>query len=141
LDCQAWRQSSPGHGGEGEQVAAGGLGRIWLGGTAVYDAWWAVLRAANPSFAFTDPPFRHSLPMTLAFAATGSRPTAVLTGPRHRLGAGPGPARPDRLADTYMVCIRVDQHRLAATAGLIWNGDLPRLLQQMLFDTADSATF
>ena len=26
-------------------------------------------------------PFRHSLPMTLAFAATASRPTAVLTGP------------------------------------------------------------
>ncbi len=95
-------------------------------GTAVYDAWLALLRTANSRFAFTDPPFRHSLPMTLAFAATGSRPTAVLTGPRHRLGAGPGPAGLDPLADTYdTVCVRVEQHRLAATAGLVWNGDLP----------------
>jgi hypothetical protein len=39
------------------------------------------------------------------------------------------------------VCVRVEQHRLAATAGLVWNGDLPRPLQQMLFDTADSAGF
>ena len=29
---------------------------------------------------------------------------------------------------------------LAATAALVWNGDLPRPLQQILFDTADSAT-
>jgi DNA-binding transcriptional LysR family regulator len=54
-----------------------------------YDAWLAVLRASNPRFEFTDPPLRNSLPITLVFAATGSRPTAVLTGPRHRLGAGP----------------------------------------------------
>jgi hypothetical protein len=30
--------------------------------------------AAEPCFEFTDPPFRHSLPMTLAFAATASGP-------------------------------------------------------------------
>ena len=46
-----------------------------------YDAWLAVLRTSQPRFEFTDPPFRHSLPMTLAFAATASRPTAVLTAP------------------------------------------------------------
>jgi hypothetical protein len=43
-----------------------------------------------PRFEFADPPFRHSLPMTLSFAATASRPTAVLTGPLHLVG---GPAR------------------------------------------------
>src|SRR5271170_1294905 len=57
-----------------------------------YDAWLAVLRDVNPHFEFTDPPFRRSLPMTLALAASTSQPTAVLTGPRQRLGDWPGPA-------------------------------------------------
>jgi hypothetical protein len=30
--------------------------------------------------------------------------------------------------------------RLTASAALIWNGDLPRPLQQLLFETADSLT-
>ena len=30
-----------------------------------YDAWLTTLRGASPRFAFTDPPFRQSLPMTL----------------------------------------------------------------------------
>jgi hypothetical protein len=30
---------------------------------------------------------------------------------------------------------------LVAAAGLAWHGDLPRLLQQVLFDTADSIVF
>jgi DNA-binding transcriptional LysR family regulator len=46
-----------------------------------YDRWLKVLRAVNPRFGFTDPPVRHSLPMALTFAATASRPAAVLTGP------------------------------------------------------------
>jgi hypothetical protein len=29
---------------------------------------------------------------------------------------------------------------LTASAALVWNGDLPRPLQQMLFQTADSLT-
>src|SRR6516164_3777215 len=37
-----------------------------------YDRWLQILRAVNPRFEFTDPPFRHSLPMVLAFAATAS---------------------------------------------------------------------
>jgi hypothetical protein len=110
---------------------------------ATYDAWLAVLRAEDARFEFTDPPFRNSLPITLAFAATGSRPTAVLTGPRQRIGSGPGLAQPHWAgADTYdMVRARVAGHRLAATAGLVWSGDLPRPLQQVLFDTADGITF
>ena len=78
--------------------------------------------------------------MTLAFAATGTRPTAVLTGPRHRIGQGPGPAPPGHPADgTYeMVSRRICRHPLAATAGLVWKADLPRPLQQVLFDTADT---
>ena len=100
-----------------------------------YDAWLAVLRAANARFEFTDPPFRHSLPITLAFAASGSRPTAVLTGPRHRTTAGTAQPRADRSAATYdMVPVRVKAHPLTAMAGLAWSGDLPRQLQQVLLD-------
>jgi DNA-binding transcriptional LysR family regulator len=107
---------------------------------ATYDAWLARLRAIAPQFAFTDPPFRNSLPITLAFAATGTRPTAVLTGPRHRLGPEPGPAPPGHPAgSTYdMVPRRIGRHPLTATAGLVWNADLPRPLQQVLFDAADT---
>ena len=104
-----------------------------------YDAWLAVLREVNPHFEFTDPPFRRSLPITLAFAASTSRPTAVLTGPHHRLGDRPGPAEPDPAAD--LVRARIDGSPLAAAAALVWSGDLPRLLQQVLFDTADSVVF
>jgi len=111
-------------------------------GTAIYDAWLAVMRAANPGFDFTDPPFRQSLPMTLAFAATASRPTAVLTGPRHRRRDWPGSAQPDAAAEpTGMVRARVEECPFAATAALAWSGDLPRDLQQVLFDTADSIAF
>ena len=108
---------------------------------ATYDAWLARLQAArSPRFAFTDPPFRNSLPMALAFAATGTRPTAVLTGPRHRIGHGPGPPPPGEPAGgTYdMVPRRIGRHPLAAIAGLVWNADLPRQLQQVLFDTAET---
>jgi crotonobetainyl-CoA:carnitine CoA-transferase CaiB-like acyl-CoA transferase len=31
-------------------------------------------------------------------------------------------------------------HVLSATAALVWNGDLPRPLQQILFQTADAIT-
>ena|SRR5215472_5118276 len=111
--------------------------------SGTYDAWLAALRACHPRFEFTDPPLRNSLPITLAFAATASRPTAVLTGPRHPLGAGSGPPPPEGTAGagTYdMVPVRVGQQALAATAGLVWSGDLPRELQQLLFDTADGMT-
>jgi DNA-binding transcriptional LysR family regulator len=108
---------------------------------AAYDAWLAVMRASNPRFGFTDPPLRRSLPMTLAFAATASRPTAVLTGPHHRIGNWPGPAEPDPAGGTGMVRARIEGSPLTAKAGLAWSGDLPRPLQQVLFDTADSITF
>jgi DNA-binding transcriptional LysR family regulator len=105
-----------------------------------YDAWLAVLRAVNPRFDFTDPPFRRSLPMTLAFAADGRRPVAVLTGPRHRLGDRSGPAGSHPAAESAgMVRARIDGSPLTATAALVWSGDLPRQLQQVLFDTAESA--
>src|SRR6266571_5659477 len=69
-----------------------------LASTATYDRWLAVLRAVDPRFEFTDPPFRHSLPMTLALAATASRPTAVLTGPLHLTGVQTSPVRPQPTA-------------------------------------------
>jgi DNA-binding transcriptional LysR family regulator len=107
-----------------------------------YDAWLAVVRAASPRFDFTDPPFRRSLLMTLAFAATASRPTAVLTGPQHRVGDRSGPAEADPGAGPAgMVRASVEGCPFAATAGLVWSGDLPRQLQQVLFDTADSIVF
>ena len=39
-----------------------------------------------------------------------------------------------------MVRVSIDGQPLTATAALVWNGDLPRPLQQILFDTADGAT-
>jgi DNA-binding transcriptional LysR family regulator len=106
-----------------------------------YDAWTTALQAVNPRFAFTDPPLRHSLPMALAFAATAARPTAVLTGPAATAGPPPGVIRLPRPAGTGdMVRIRLAGHPLTATAALVWNGDLPRPLQQILFDAADDLT-
>lgn len=108
-------------------------------GTATYGAWLEVLRAANPRFNFTDQPFRWSLPVTLALAATAVRPTAVLTGPRHRVEDWTGPARSDPAAGSAgMVRARLEGSALTASAGLVWNRDLPRLLQRMLGDSADS---
>jgi DNA-binding transcriptional LysR family regulator len=108
--------------------------------SGTYDCWLEIMRAINPRFDFADPPFRQSLPMTLAFAATASRPTAVLTGPRQRAGAGHGPVRPDSVTGAdEMVAARVERGVLTATAALVWKNDLPRELQQVLFDTADRA--
>ncbi len=106
-----------------------------------YDAWTTVLRAVDPRFEFTDPPFRHSLPMVLAFAATGDRPTAVLTGPSVIAGTRPGLIRLPRSTGLHdMVRVSIEKHPLTATASLVWSGDLPRALQQILFETADSVT-
>jgi hypothetical protein len=37
-----------------------------------------------------------------------------------------------------MVRVRLDGHPLTATAAMAWSDDLPRHLQQVLFDTADA---
>ena len=105
---------------------------------AVYDHWLQLLRPADPRFCFTDPPVAHSLPMALAFAATAPRPTAVLTGPGVIAGPPPGVIRLPRPASTDdMAQVYLAGHPLTATAALVWHGDLPRPLQQILFDTAD----
>jgi DNA-binding transcriptional LysR family regulator len=107
--------------------------------SATYDAWTQVLRAIDPRFEFTDPPLRHSLPMDLAFAATADRPTAVLTGPSVITGSRPGLIRLPRPMITHdMVRVGLEEHPLTATAALVWSGDLPRPLQQILFDAAHS---
>jgi DNA-binding transcriptional LysR family regulator len=106
-----------------------------------YDRWLDILRTADPRFAFTDPPLRHSLAVALAFAATADPPAAVLTGRSAAAGTSPGVIRRLRTADTgEMVRVGIAGHPLTATAALVWNADLPRPLQQILFDTADSAT-
>ncbi len=105
----------------------------------VYDAWAAAMREVDPRFEFTNPPFRHSLAMTLA--AAGNRPAAVLTGPAIPARTHALPIRRSRLAGTCgMVRVILQHHPLTAAAALVWSDDLPRPLQQMLFDTADSLT-
>jgi DNA-binding transcriptional LysR family regulator len=107
-------------------------------GAAAYDAWQAALRAVRPQFGFSDPPFRHSLPMTLALAATAALPTAVLTGPRHDVTVQNARCVTQH-ADSYdMVRVSLEKQPLTATAIVAWNADLPRHLQQVLFDTADT---
>jgi DNA-binding transcriptional LysR family regulator len=104
-----------------------------------YDAWTRVLRTVDPRFEFTDPPLRHSLAMDLAFAATADRPTAVLTGPVVSNGNLPGPARQPRPMVAHdMVRVGLQDHLLTATAALAWSRDLPRQLQQILFDAAET---
>jgi len=107
----------------------------------IYDAWTRVLRTVDPRFEFTDPPLRHSLPMALAFAATADRSTAVLTGPGVIAGSRPGLIRmPRAMVSQDMVLVGLEHHPLTATAAVVWNGDLPRPLQQVLFDAADGIT-
>jgi DNA-binding transcriptional LysR family regulator len=109
--------------------------------TATYDRWLEALRAIDPRFEFTDPPVRHSLPMAITFAATASRPTAVLTGPTAIAGPPPGVIRLPRPPCTGdMTRVSITGHPLTATAALVWHGGLPRPLQQILFDTADGVT-
>ena len=106
-----------------------------------YDAWTRVLRAVDPRFEFTDPPVRHSLSIALAFAATGDRPTAVLTGPSVIAGTRQGLIRLPGSAGIHdMVPVTIDNQPLTATAALIWSGDLPRPLQQILCEAADGVT-
>ena len=79
--------------------------------------------------------------MALAFAATAGRPAAVLTGPVATAGTPPGVIRLPRPAGTGdMVRVSIAGRPLTATAALVWNGDLPRPLQQLVFDTADGLT-
>jgi hypothetical protein len=106
---------------------------------ATYDAWRAALRARRPGFEFTDPPSGQSLTVALAFAAAAGRPTAVLSRPLHAAGEEPadaGEQQPDSLFG--LVRVRLEHSPLTATAAVIWNGDLPRRLQQLLFDAADA---
>jgi DNA-binding transcriptional LysR family regulator len=104
-----------------------------------YDAWVTALRSVDSRFEFTDPPFRRSLAMTLALAAAGNRPAAVLTGPAIGARTEARPIRRSRPAGANgMVRVILQHSPLTASAALVWSGDLPRPLQQMLFDTADS---
>jgi DNA-binding transcriptional LysR family regulator len=108
---------------------------------ATYDRWLAILRATDPRFEFTDPPVRHSLPVALAFAATAGPPAAVLTGPAAIADVPPGVIRlPPPAGAGDMARVSIAGQPLTATAALAWNGDLPRPLQQILFDTADGLT-
>jgi DNA-binding transcriptional LysR family regulator len=106
---------------------------------ATYDAWVARFRSIRSRFEFIEPPAGHSLPVALAFAATADRPTAVLTSPLHAIGEDTADWWPPSQSTFDMARVRLSNCPLTATAALIWNGDLPRRLQQVLFDTADAA--
>src|SRR6266851_3081541 len=70
--------------------------------------------------------------------ATPDPPTGVLTGPSAIAGPPPGVTRLPRPTSTAdMTRASIAGHPLTATAALVWHGDLPRPLQQILFDTAD----
>jgi DNA-binding transcriptional LysR family regulator len=107
----------------------------------IHDAWRTELRGVDPRFDFVDPPFRHSLAMTIALATTAHRSTAVLTGPRNIVGPGVqsvptrSPAEPQD-----MLPLKIEQRPLIAEAALVWTEDLPRQLQQLLVETADSVS-
>jgi DNA-binding transcriptional LysR family regulator len=105
-----------------------------------YDAWTRALQQVDPRFGFTDPPFRSSLPVTLGFAAAADRSSAVLTGPSTLVNDPARPARPRPADASGMTRVDLQHHPLTASAALVWNGDLPRPLQQMLFDTAETLT-
>ena len=69
------------------------------------------MRTVDPRFRFTDPPFRHSLPMALAFASSGDRPTAVLTGPSATASTRAGPIQLPRYVGTHdMVRVSLEDH-------------------------------
>jgi hypothetical protein len=64
----------------------------------------------------------------------------VLTGPL-RAVTGPYAAQAPLAASCYdMVRVSLDSHPLTATAVVAWHTDLPRDLQQVLFDSADTVT-
>jgi hypothetical protein len=108
---------------------------------ATYDRWLEALRDADPRFSFINPPFRVSLPVLLAFAAAARWPTAVLTGPAVIAETPPSVIRLPRSAGPgNMARVSIAGHPLTATAALVWHGDLPRPLQQLLFDTAVGVT-
>jgi DNA-binding transcriptional LysR family regulator len=104
-----------------------------------YDAWLEILRSVRPRFEFTEPPLSRSLALALAFAATADRPTAVLTGPLRPVGEPAAEVRPRAAGTGDMVRVRLARGLLTATAAVAWSADLPRHLQQVLFDTADHA--
>ena len=71
--------------------------------------------------------------------ATASRATAVLTSPCIAMATTKAAAREQQLAHAYdMAEVTLERHPLVATAGLAWNTDLPRPLQQILSGTAVS---
>ena len=93
---------------------------------------WTEITVVLATIAPGDPP-------PLAFAATASRPTAVLTSALHFTSDQAAYGVRHRVADNYdMIRVGLRRHPLTATAVVAWSGDLPRHLQQVLFDTADA---
>jgi hypothetical protein len=62
----------------------------------------------------------------------------VLTGPLRPAGEQAAAMRPGIADIGDMGPVRLGRGRLTATAAVVWSVDLPRHLQQVLFDTADT---
>src|SRR5258708_20100142 len=96
------------------------------------------MQAVDPSFEFTDPPFRHSLAMTLALAAAGNRPAAVLTGPAIAARSQAWPIRRSRLAATYgMGRASLQHHPQTPSSPLACSAAPPPPLQHILLHTSN----
>jgi DNA-binding transcriptional LysR family regulator len=106
---------------------------------AVYDAWRAVLRSHRAEFTFKDPPFRCRWAATLATAPASERPRAVLTSPDRPVGhcLGLRVATSAAIPAPGIVSLPSIDHRLSATAVMVWSVGLSRDLQQLVFDVAD----
>jgi hypothetical protein len=61
--------------------------------------------------------------------------------PEWDLGWGMADTLTEQLPLRVMLDCRIEGSPLTAAAGLAWSGDLPRQLQQVLFDTAESILF
>jgi len=81
----------------------------------------------------TDP--AAALPEPLEVMSLGDFEPAVIA------GTHPGLIRlPRAMISQDMVLACLEHHPLTATAAVVWSGDLPRPLQQVLFDAADGIT-
>ena len=62
----------------------------------------------------------------------------MLTGPLRPVGDQAADLPPRTAGPEDMVRVRLDPRLLTGTAAVAWSSDLPRHLQQVLFDTADT---
>ena len=79
--------------------------------------------------------------MPAALADYGPWTGTAVTGPSTIADRPVRPLQRTRPGDDRgMVRVSLQHHPVTASAAVVWSGDLPRPLQQMLFEIADSLT-